>query len=490
MKDVLGPGSHGLPAIRVISLARMLVKKILKFYRVPISRLVLIETHEVETLAVTKAYVCFYNPKYVEFIGIRYTAAVLVHELAHVLRRHHERAINIHVPLCYAKEWNEGADAEINDDQPPQLPLPPGCIMPETFGFPHGKLAEWYYAERVKQIREAQQQSQSPSGSSASSQEGTQDGSQGGSASSSGSQGGSQGGSQEGSQGGSQGASQGGSQGGLQSGSQDPGERFAGRQPGHGHCGSCSGHRVPGETADGRGPEGQGRSEAEQRSIRKTVAKEIQEAVSRNPGSVPGGWAVWAKRELTPPQVRWQDQLSRLSQLAVTRIRGRKNHDYLYPSRRQAIYGYGPGVPVIPRRNDPVPQVMFVRDTSGSMMSATDSRLVMSEAKAIFDALRIPIVFGCCDAQMQTLETCGSIEDALKLSKGGGGTDFRPIFAAAEKHRPRPHILIIATDGYGPAPATPPRGIETIWLLVNSTKRPASWGHVIHVDTKSKTEAA
>jgi predicted metal-dependent peptidase len=77
--------------------------------------------------------------------------------------------------------------------------------------------------------------------------------------------------------------------------------------------------------------------------------------------------------------------------------------------------------------------------------------------------------------------------------RGGGGTDFRPVFDELSKVRPRPDVLIFITDGGGWAPELPPPGIKVIWLLVGSHKmkplRPTggtyesiTWGDMIEVD--------
>src|SRR5690349_24935045 len=72
---------------------------------------------------------------------------------------------------------------------------------------------------------------------------------------------------------------------------------------------------------------------------------------------------------------------------------------------------------------------------------------------------------------------------AIKTFVGRGGTDFRPAFAAAEKVYPRPDLLIYFTDGYGPVPDSPPRGMHTLWGLIPhrtaGAARPALWGDVV-----------
>lgn len=62
---------------------------------------------------------------------------------------------------------------------------------------------------------------------------------------------------------------------------------------------------------------------------------------------------------------------------------------------------------------------------------------------------------------------------------------IRPAFDALLR-RPterRPHIIVFATDGFGPAPITAPRDVLVIWLLVGAQAvRPARWGEVVRVD--------
>ncbi|MFD2609976.1 VWA-like domain-containing protein [Deinococcus taklimakanensis] len=46
--------------------------------------------------------------------------------------------------------------------------------------------------------------------------------------------------------------------------------------------------------------------------------------------------------------------------------------------------------------------------------------------------------------------------------QGGGGTDFRPIFALVDEHEP--DVLIYLTDGYGDFPEAAPR-VSTLWVV-------------------------
>lgn len=270
--------------------------------------------------------------------------------------------------------------------------------------------------------------------------------------------------------------------------------------PGAGGCGSCSGHKVPGEGEDGRTEDGQGRSDAEMNRIRKQTAKAIQDAVEQGQGNIPAGWKTWAEQELTPPQVRWQDQVARIVRWAYAYVAGMIDYRYDRPSRRQACFGYGAGSPVMPRMVKPKPEVMFVADTSGSMTGRTTMRVVASETQGVLQAIGEGMTFGACDAAMQTMKRVQSIEDCLQNWKGGGGTSFVPIFEAVKKMRRKPQLLIIATDSFGDAPAQPVPGVETLWLIIDPKDKkpkprgpdgqPIQWGTFLFINPNQQQQAA
>lgn len=77
-------------------------------------------------------------------------AAVLLHEVGHVLRDHHGRARVL--PADDSLAWNLAGDAEINDDLiAGGVPLPEGVVTPGGLGLVDGQFAEVYYAELVGQ---------------------------------------------------------------------------------------------------------------------------------------------------------------------------------------------------------------------------------------------------------------------------------------------------------------------------------------------------
>lgn len=76
-------------------------------------------------------------------------AAVLLHEVGHLLRDHAARADALASPRHYLA-WNLAGDAEINDDLlAAGVPLPEGVVTPAALGCEDGDLAEAYYAVLV-----------------------------------------------------------------------------------------------------------------------------------------------------------------------------------------------------------------------------------------------------------------------------------------------------------------------------------------------------
>ena len=77
--------------------------------------------------------------------------------------------------------------------------------------------------------------------------------------------------------------------------------------------------------------------------------------------------------------------------------------------------------------------------------------------------------------------------DVQKITglRGVGGTDFRPVFDYAVKHRKR--LIIFFTDGFGTFPERPP-SIKTIWVVSpnGGPSKNFPFGKVIRINDKSQ----
>jgi predicted metal-dependent peptidase len=115
---------------------------------------------------------------------------------------------------------------------------------------------------------------------------------------------------------------------------------------------------------------------------------------------------------------------------------------------------------------------MAVIDTSGSMRTLLLERIA-SELDRMARSHRVTVVE--CDA---VVHRTYPYRGRLTGVHGRGGTDLRPAFAAEVLRTVKPDVIVYFTDGYGPAPASPP-GVPVVWCLTPGGQKPVSWGRVI-----------
>lgn len=105
-----------------------------------------------ETFAVDGAWRLYMDPDLLVGPGrwdSATVAAVLLHEVGHLLRDHAGRSEALPIPRHHLA-WNLAGDAEINDDLlAAGIPLPEGVVTPAALGCEDGDLAETYYATLV-----------------------------------------------------------------------------------------------------------------------------------------------------------------------------------------------------------------------------------------------------------------------------------------------------------------------------------------------------
>jgi predicted metal-dependent peptidase len=126
-------------------------------------------------------------------------------------------------------------------------------------------------------------------------------------------------------------------------------------------------------------------------------------------------------------------------------------------------------------------------DTSGSIFG--DPTLInrwMAELTGILQDVRpreIHVVE--CDAAVQraTVMTDESDIMELKVMKGGGGTDFNPVFNYVEEEGLTPDCLLYLTDGYGGFPSEAPR-YAVIWGNISGKDASYPFGDVVDVPTE------
>jgi predicted metal-dependent peptidase len=120
-----------------------------------------VRTDLIASMAVDSNWRLYYNDAWLAAHTVEENAAVLIHEVSHLLRDHAARKRAAAVE--HEALWNTAADCEINDDLAAEgLPLPGDPPLPGTFGWEPGETAETYYSLMTKPSQ-ASESRQTPS---------------------------------------------------------------------------------------------------------------------------------------------------------------------------------------------------------------------------------------------------------------------------------------------------------------------------------------
>ncbi len=173
-------------------------------------------------------------------------------------------------------------------------------------------------------------------------------------------------------------------------------------------------------------------------------------------------------------KVDWTEQLRQRLRHGVSRIH-RDQYTFSPPNRRLVHQGvYFPSLVGFD-----APKIAFAIDTSGSMGQAE-----VAQAHAEIDAIRkqfgCPVYIMSCDADVHGGEWVDPYSD-LPMPKGGGGTDFRPVFDHLKTERIPVDVVVYLTDGYGDFGDDP--GIDTIWVMTTHVAPP--WGDHVQVGVEA-----
>ena len=145
-----GSGETWAKGVSRFRAARMWVARNRPYYARALFACPVALTGDVDTLAVDGFWRMHANPRFAAAHTVEQVAAVIVHELNHLLRGHHARSLRAGIPEAGLDLWNIAADFEINDDlRHDGLDMPGWMILPEKYGLEPGRLAEQYYRDMI-----------------------------------------------------------------------------------------------------------------------------------------------------------------------------------------------------------------------------------------------------------------------------------------------------------------------------------------------------
>jgi predicted metal-dependent peptidase len=210
--------------------------------------------------------------------------------------------------------------------------------------------------------------------------------------------------------------------------------------------------------------------------IRQQVAIDVRSA-SQGIGIVPAGLERWA-RSFLQPKVDWRRELGSQVRSGIDVASGAVDYSYRRPSRR-AGSPIGRDV-LLPALIQPLPRVAVVVDTSGSMSEDALSR-ALAEISGILRSSgvsRSRLTVLACDTAVHSTQTVFT-SSQVRLA-GGGGTDMAVGIAQAAALRPRPDVIVVATDGFTPW-GSPPVRLRVVVALIGDGPEPPSWARFVRV---------
>ncbi len=144
--------------------------------------------------------------------------------------------------------------------------------------------------------------------------------------------------------------------------------------------------------------------------------------------------------------------------------------DYRWSPPNRRFIASGLYLPSIHREG--VGKIVIGVDTSGSIGNR-ELQEFADEISAISDQAQpelIHVVY--CDASVSGAQEFGPSEPIVLEPKGGGGTDFRPVFEWVEQHDVVPACLIYLTDLCCKKYPTPPPSYPVLWVTNSRTTAP------------------
>ncbi len=170
-------------------------------------------------------------------------------------------------------------------------------------------------------------------------------------------------------------------------------------------------------------------------------------------GEIPKGIDRFVERRQLA-QISWRDELYRY-------VNAHAKSDYrMFPPSKKHLYR---GI-ALPSIHGEELKIAVAIDTSASIDDEL-LRLFLSELyeiMQIFPHYIIELIE--CDAKIQNTQRLTPLEPLVPTLKGGGGTDFRPVFDYIEEINEDFKFLIYFSDGQGNFPNYLPM-IDTLWVM-------------------------
>src|SRR3990167_2830674 len=248
---------------------------------------------------------------------------------------------------------------------------------------------------------------------------------------------------------------------------QQPTQPGVGPQDGAGSSGSGSGQQ-PGESLGDvlDGPADEAGQQAQEAQWKCAIVQAAAAAKGR--GQLPAALARLVD-DIINPSTPWQEILR-----AFVRENCKDDYSWTRPNARYAASGF-----ILPSlHSQRLGRIAVAVDTSASI-DVTLLNSFLGELEVLMHECRpAGVTLIDCDAHVNNVRELEPTDPLPRDFAGGGGTDFRPVFAALEADPPA--VLVYFTDLDGTFPDTEP-GYPVLWASYD-TGREAPFGSTIQLD--------
>lgn len=250
-----------------------------------------------------------------------------------------------------------------------------------------------------------------------------------------------------------------------------PSEPHGDAPPGHDSAGTGEVRDAAMDDGAGGDPDDRLQDELHQMLVRAEMAV-------RDMGDLPAGIKKILGGVLRPP-LPWKQLLARFIE-----ANARNDYSWIPPNRRYLHMGLH--LPEL--RTMELPDIAVAIDTSGSVRHA-ELEAFAAELSAILEDFDATVHLIHCDAAVSHHETLTRCDLPLRITaRGGGGTDFRPVFGHVEEHGPAPACLVYLSDmECNKFPETPPYPV--LWVSTQSPRYVPPFGELITMPTTMETYA-
>jgi len=204
----------------------------------------------------------------------------------------------------------------------------------------------------------------------------------------------------------------------------------------------------------------------DEEDLKKFIQSSLSDAysLSKNQGMLPEEMERLILNHLKP-KVNWLSALKQKLSFGVSRLE-KRDVTWQFPNRRFLEENF-----IVPSNIGPdIPKIAYAIDTSGSM-NQSDIDQALAELQEIRSKFNAKIYFLDCDSDIHNSRWLNCNESLINL-KGGGGTDFRPVFEHLDRNKINPDYCIFFTDGYGEFGKKPDTSYNVLWVMTTDVKPP------------------